>query len=165
MGHGTKGGLEMKHLKLIGLTVLTLSASLAWGAETNTCRDDMRGNGNLIVGEGRQRAQFNVSGGQKGETISGRLDFRDKSSGIRLRSRNLTAYEEVDAETRRLTFDLGSDGTNGTSTAIVTLRDLGKKGRNDFFEISSGDYLASGNLRGGQIRLQRRGCDVEPPAE
>lgn len=156
----------MKHLKLIGLAVLSLSASFAWGADRG-CRDDIRGNGNIVVGEGRKRAQFNVSGGQQGETNAavGRLDFRDKSSGIRLRSRNLTNYEIVDAETRTLTFDLGSDGTNGTSTAVVTLRDLGRKGRNDFFEISSGDYLASGNLRGGQIRLQRRGCDVEPPPE
>jgi hypothetical protein len=153
----------MKHLKLIGLSVLTLSASLVWGAD---CRDTIRGDGNVLVGEGRQRAQFHVSGAEQNEVISGKLDFRDRESGIRLRSRNLTAYETVDAETRRLTFDLGSDGTNAPATAIVTLRDLGRKGRNDFFEIASGDYLASGNLRGGQIRLQRRGnCDDAAAAE
>ena len=41
---------------------------------------------------------------------------------------------------------------------------FGRKGRDDFFEISSGDYLASGNLRGGQVRLRRSGCD-DAPAE
>ena len=147
----------MKHLKLIGLTVFSLSASFLWGADGGACRDTIRGDGNVLVGEGRQRAQFHVSGAQQDEVVSGKLDFRDKASGIRLRSRSLTAYETVDAETRRLTFDLGLGGTNAPATAIVTLRDLGRRGRNDFFEIASGDYLASGNLRGGQIRLQRRG--------
>ena len=151
----------MKHLKFVGLTVFSLSTLLVCGADGNGCRETIRGDGNVLVGEGRQRAQFHVSGSQQNENTSGRLDFRDRESGLRLRSRNLTAYEVVDAETRRLTFDVGSE--ESPATAIVTLRDLGRRGKNDFFEISSGDYLASGNLRGGQIRLQKRGNCDEPP--
>jgi len=147
----------MKHLKFVGLTVLSLAALLVCGANgADNCRETIRGDGNVLVGEGRQRAQFHVLGTELDGTVSGRLDFRDRHSGIRLRSRNLTAYEVVDAETRRLTFDLGD-----SATAIVTLRDLGRRGRNDFFEISSGDYLASGNLRGGQVRLRHRGDGCE----
>lgn len=147
----------MKHLKLVGLTLLSLGTLLVCGANgAENCRETIRGDGNVLVGEGRQRAQFHVLGTERDGISSGRLQFRDRSSGIRLRSRNLTAYEVVDAETRRLTFDLGGD-----VTAIVTLRDLGRRGRNDFFELSSGEYLASGNLRGGQVRLRNRGAGCE----
>ena len=81
----------MKHLKLIGLTVFSLSASLLLGADRDRCRDTIRGDGNVSVGEERQRSQFHVSGGLQREVISGKLDFRDRQAGIRLRSRNLTA--------------------------------------------------------------------------
>jgi hypothetical protein len=158
----------MKQQNLKGLSISILSALLALAAApstngaddtnvVNNCRDQVRGDGTIIVDERRKRAQFHVQGAEHNGSESGRLDFRDRSSGIRLRSRDLLSYEVVDEDTRRLTFGLGGEGTNAVNTAIVTLRDIGRRGRNDFFEISTGDYLASGNLRGGQIRIRQRG--------
>jgi hypothetical protein len=121
------------------------------------CAERINANGQLVV-EGRKRAKFHVDTIQSAKKNAGRLDFNDKNQGIRIRSRNLMMYEVVDTETRRLTFDLGSTETN-LNTAVVTLRDLGRKGRDDFFEIAAGDYLASGNLRGGQVRLRSKHCD------
>ena len=132
-----------------------------------SCSEQTRGDGTIVVGEGRRdRARFHVRSTQNDSGAVGSFDFRDRTGAIRLASKNLLTYETVDVETRRLTFDLGGgDGTSGTSTAVVTLRDLGRRGRSDFFEISSGDYFASGNLRGGQVRIQHRGrnCDGTVP--
>jgi hypothetical protein len=128
--------------------------------DQDECAERINANGQLVV-EGRKRAKFHIDTIQSANKNSGRLDFNDKNQGIRIRSRNLTMYEVVDTETRRLTFDLGGTETN-LNTAVVTVRDLGRKGRNDFFEIAAGDYLASGNLRGGQVRLRSRHCDDAP---
>jgi len=158
----------MKHLTGLGLLVVSLSAwfavadsSSSNAAKKNRCRDEVRGDGTVAVGEGRQRAKFHVRGMEDENGSSGQLDFRDKSNGVRLRSNNLIDYDVVDGETRQLTFDLGSDDTNVLNTAVVILRDLGKRGKNDFFEITVADYLASGNLRAGQVRLKANTC--EPP--
>jgi hypothetical protein len=170
--------VEMKRLKYVGLTVLSLSTLIMLAAPAGpgrngaddppgddnggNCMENVRGDGTVIVGEGRKRAQFHVRAGTNNATASGRLDFRDRSTGTRLRSTDLQSYEVVDTETRRLTFGLGGgDDTNAVNTAVVTLRDIGRRGRTDFFEIQSGDYLASGNLRNGQVRLRHRGhgCD------
>ncbi len=178
----------MKHLKYVVVTLFGLSALLALAAPQDQvgpgrdgsddsrsddrglrggCVENVRGDGTITVdNEGKKRAQFHVratendSGGG-----SGRLDFRDRNGSINLRSSNLISYEVVDTNTRRLTFDLGgSDDPDVINTAVVTLRDLGRRGRNDFFEVAAGDYLASGNLRGGQVRIRNRGrgCDDSP---
>lgn len=153
----------MKIRKSFGFVLVPLAACLAVAAPgpgngSADCREEVRGDGSIIVGEGRQRARFHVRGSDQSSSDSARLDFRDKNSDLRLRSRTLISYEVVDAETRRLTFDLGGgDDTNGVNTAVVILRDLGRRGRNDFFEISTAEYLASGNLRGGQVRIKQRG--------
>lgn len=126
------------------------------------CRESIRANGQIVTGdERRERAQFNVRSDEaRNGNISGRLVFRDKGSGITINSRRLVGQEQVDAQTRRLTFEV--DGNNGTGTAVVTVRDLGRS-RDDFFELSvgEGEFLASGNLRSGNVRLKRkgRGCD------
>jgi hypothetical protein len=139
-------------LKWIGVSALLLTTLPATAA--SKCRDSVRGAGSVVVGEGRQKASFHVSGVSRNDNVSGRLEFRDRSGSIRLRSKNLLTYEVVDADTRRLTFDLGGD-----TTAIVTLRDIGRRGRDDFFEISAGDYLASGNLHHGQVRVHASVCE------
>lgn len=155
---------------IIAHSSLAQSSAAAQRADDSairSCSEQARGDGTIVVGEGRRdRAQFHVRSTQKDSGASGSLNFRDRSSGIRLASKNLLAYETVDAETRRLTFDLGGgDDTNVMNTAVVTLRDLGRRGRSDFFEISSGVYFASGNLRGGQVRIRHRGrnCDGAVP--
>ena len=165
----------MNYFKWLAVAVIASSgwmfaadSSSAAAKRGARCRDEIKANGAILVGEGREKAKFKVDARDENGNSSGRIDYRDRDNGLTLRSRNLISYEAVDTETRRLTFDLGgSDDTNVVNTAVVTLRDLGR-GRNDFFEIAAGEYFASGNLRNGQVRLRDgSGCDdvIEEPVE
>jgi hypothetical protein len=145
---------------VLGLTV-ALTAGIGNAAtrkgNTSSCREVVQANGTIYTGDGRRdRGSFHVVGELRGTNASGRLDFRDRGSNLRIRARDLVGYEVVDDQTRRLTYALSD--VEG-DVAIVTLRDLGRKGRIDFFEISSGEYLVSGNLRNGNVHLKHRGGD------
>lgn len=164
----------MKYSKWLAVGVIATS-SWVFAADSSSaakrgtrCKDEIKGNGAILVGDGRQKAKFKVDARNQNGSTSGRIDYRDQDNGLTLRSRSLVSYEVLDTETRRLTFDLGGgDDTNVVNTAVVTLRDLGR-GKNDFFEIAAGEYFASGNLRNGQVRL-RDGSDcagvIEVPVE
>lgn len=150
---------------VVSLCVVAMESEGARRGRAGSCRIQVQGNGTLQTGEGRRdRAQFNVKGEQRGESLKGRLDFRDRTTDARIRSRNLLSMEELDADTRRLTFALSDVPED---VAVVVVRDFGR-GRDDLFEIAAGEYLASGNLRSGNIKHRKQGnCDVvvETPVE
>lgn len=125
------------------------------------CTETTTANGKIVVGDGGERARFNVKVTHKKDQASGKLDYSDKANGVVIKSSELLNYEVVDTQSRRFTFVLpGSDETN-VFTAVVLVQDLGKKGKNDFFSIEAGDYAAAGNLRNGQIKLKGKkgGCN------
>lgn len=123
---------------------------------SGSCREVTRADGTINNGAGNSsRVQFHVSGVLRDDlSVDGRLDLRDRATDARIRSRRLTAYEVVDATTRRLTFEL-----EDASTAVVTLSDVSKRGKEDTFQVIAGSFSAAGQLRNGNVRLGRKGCD------
>ena len=117
------------------------------------CRDFITGGG-WIDAASSGKATFGVSGGIKNGEYWGQLSFNDHSAnGVKVKSFDVTSYQVIDAETRRVE---GMATVNGQDTVnyTVVISDQGEPGTNDTFSLELSDgYSVEGILQGGNIQL------------
>jgi hypothetical protein len=119
--------------------------------------DDFVTGGGWITGTpSGKKANFSVGGGKKNGELWGHLTYMDKGpDDLKVKETSITAYEVVDATTRRIKGTAEINGQGGfTFEAVVA--DKGEPGHDDTIELRlSNGYSASGKLGGGNIQLHK----------
>ena len=120
------------------------------------CRDFVTGGGWITGTPAGARGNFGVAGGIKQGAFWGHLTYIDHGpSGPKVKGTGVIAYEQVDAQTRRIRGTAQVNGQNGF-TYDVLVTDRGEPGRSDWFELRlSSGYTAQGALPGGNIQLHK----------
>ena len=128
------------------------------GPPPSSACDKLTGGGFIIL-DGGAKGTFAVSGGIRRGQFWGHLNYIDHSTGMHVRSTEVTGYAVVDATTRRIDYNVDVDGSAGTCTVLAA--DNGEPGRDDMFDITvSNGYHAGGDLGGsgsggGNIQLHK----------
>jgi len=140
------------------------------GTPAPVCKDFVTGGGWICLDDGLAKTDhgkskcdskgtFGVSGGIKHGKFWGHLEYTDHGKDMKVKSMKgtgVTAYEVVNATTRRIKGNAKINGVAGTYEVVVA--DNGEPGHGvDTFSLSlSNGYSASGDLKGGNIQLHRK---------
>jgi hypothetical protein len=101
-------------------------------------------------------ANFGVAGGIKDGVFFGHLVYHDHGSDLKVRATGITAYTEVNENTRRLEGPAEVNQVGGF-TYVVDVVDNGEPGVDDTFTITlSSGYTAMGTLVGGNIQIHNQ---------
>jgi hypothetical protein len=126
------------------------------------CSDRVTGGGFIVETPSGERATFGVGGGIQNGRLWGHLNYIDHATGMHVKATSVTAYQEVDATSRMIAYNVTIDGAAGTASVLVT--DAGEAGQDDLFAIQlSSGYEAGGDLAGsssggGNIQLHKSKC-------
>ncbi len=159
---GKAGDITVNALHVIvdGVADVVISSAQA-GITCNdkpACKgDDFVTGGGWIAGTpSGKKANFSIGGSKKNGDLRGHLTYMDKGpNGIKVKETSVTAYEVVDATTRRIKGMAEINGQGGFTYEVV-VADNGEPGRDDTFVLTlSNGYNASGNLGGGNIQLHK----------
>jgi hypothetical protein len=94
------------------------------------------------------RGNFGVQGGIHKGRLWGGINYIDHDLRLHVHGRTVTNYEVIDANCRRITYEVRINREPGT--AVVVACDYGEPGRDDVFQITlSTGYTAGGTLEGG----------------
>jgi hypothetical protein len=117
-------------------------------------KDFVTGGGQI----GTNDTSFGMVGGQKPNGLSGHFNLVDKrAGGPKLRGTDVTAYQVINATTRKITY---TNDAGGTIVVTVTDNGEGAGAPADTISVTSGTYTVSGPV-GGNIQLHTpKGCDT-----
>ncbi len=131
-------------------------AALADGGNDCTCSDFVTGGGWITGTPTGARGNFGVGGGLKDGALWGHLLYIDHDSKIRVKGTEVTGYEVVDDETRRISGNCTINGQGG-HTYVVEVADHEDAVPGYTFSISlDTDYSAKGELGGGYIAIHEQ---------
>lgn len=149
----TVNAIDLKLASGGQILVSSASSGITCGTTIISTKDFMTGGGYILVNN--QHANFGFEAGYKPKqtTASGQLNYVDHSSGMHVKSIDVTSYGGS-GNTRTFSGDAMINGVSGY-TFTVTATDNGDPGKgNDIFSLKlSNGYNASGVLAGGNIKL------------
>jgi hypothetical protein len=154
---GSDGTITVNALHVIANGVADIIISSAHAdihcAGQAPCNGDFITGGGWITSPSGAKGTFGVAGGIKNGSLWGHLTYIDHGSGLKVKGTGVTNYAVTGPTSRQIDGTCEVNGQPGY-TYTVNVTDNGEPGTNDFFQLTvPGQYTASGNLGGGNIKL------------
>ncbi len=151
-GSSTVDALTIEVFNVVKVTLFHAHADVDC-ATSKASGDFITGGGQITGTPSGNRADFGLAAGTVGNAFWGHLNYVDQTANLHVKATAITAYDLVDAKTRRIQGNAEINGQDGF-TFTVEAADNGEPGTSDTFNISlSSGYQAGGPLTHGNIQL------------